>query len=68
MHPTEQDSDYHIFVVPGVGSGIPGLNFMIFGTVVWHLLAPLGFRWPDARGPADHFAGRMDSIGQDFGG
>ena len=31
MHPVEQDSGYHIFVVPGLGSGIVGLILLIFG-------------------------------------
>ena len=30
MHPVEQDSGYHIFVVPGLGSGIFGPILMIF--------------------------------------
>ena len=31
MHPVEQDSGYHIFVVPGHGSGIFGLILLIVG-------------------------------------
>ena len=31
MHPVEHDSGYHIFVVPGLGSGIFGPILMMFG-------------------------------------
>ena len=31
MHPVEQDSGYHIFVVPGLGSGMFGPILLTFG-------------------------------------
>ena len=41
MHPVEQDSGYHIFVVPGLGSGIFGLILLIFGQNLVKLFVPL---------------------------
>ena len=41
MHPVEQDSGYHIFVVPGLGSGMFGLILLIFGQNLVKLLVPL---------------------------
>ena len=41
MHPVEQDSGYHIFVVPGLGSGIVGLILLIFGQNLVKLVVPL---------------------------
>ena len=41
MHPVEQDSGYHIFVVPGLGSGIFGLILLIFGQKLVKLFVPL---------------------------
>ena len=40
MHPVEQDSGYHIFVVPGLGSGIVGLFLLIFGQNLVKLFVP----------------------------
>ena len=40
MHPVEQDSGYHIFVVPGLGSGIFEPILMTFGQNVVKLFVP----------------------------
>ena len=40
MHPVEQDSGYHIFVIPGLGSGIFGPILMIFGQHLVKLVVP----------------------------
>ena len=40
MHPVEHDSGYHIFVVPGLGSGIFGPTLMIFGQDLVKLFVP----------------------------
>ena len=46
MHPVEQDANYQMFVVPGVGPRTSGLNLMIFGAFL-HLI----FAHPVAGGP-----------------
>ena len=40
MHPVEQDSGYHIFAIPGLGSGIFGPILMIFGQSLVKLFVP----------------------------
>ena len=40
MHPVEQDSGYHIFVVPGLGPGIFGIILLIFGQNLVKLFVP----------------------------
>ena len=40
MHPVEQDSGYHIFVIPGLRSGIFGQILMIFGQILIKLFVP----------------------------
>ena len=40
MHPVEQDSGYHIFVIPGLGSGIFGPILMIFEQSLVKLFPP----------------------------
>ena len=41
MHPVEQDSGYHISLVPGLGSGVFGLISLSFGQNLVKLLVPL---------------------------
>ena len=40
MHPVEQDSGYHIFAIPGLGSGIFGPILMIFGQTLVKRFVP----------------------------
>ena len=41
MHPVEQDSGYHMFVVPVLGSGIFGFILLMFGQNLVKLFVPL---------------------------
>ena len=62
MHPIEQDSGYHIFAIPGLGSGIFGPISMIFGQILVKLFAP--FSAGDALLKAGtHFMKKKVSLG-----
>ena len=46
MHPVEQDSGYHIFAIPGLGSGIFERILMIFGHNLVKLFIPFSAGGP----------------------
>ena len=71
MHPVEQDSGYHIFSIPGLGSGIFGQILMIFGQNLVKLFVPffagdallmagthVGTPWGLRGGPAGMLCGK----------